>query len=306
MTLHMILGIDIGGTSVKFGIVSGEGQIIHHQKFDTAEWVNHHGFIESLIAEIKNCRVSFPEIKGVGIGFPGLLSADRRKVIMLPNIPSVENVPVMDLLEKELPGLLIKIENDAKCAVLGEYHFGENKGLDNFMLIALGTGVGSGAIINRKIFLGARGNAMEIGHIYLPDGKTLEQHVGLNHLFEYASEVISKAPEDSTKLKGTALSGVSLYNAAKAGDVNAIAIYNYAGNLIGETLTSVIRVLDITTILFGGGISEAFEFIVPSVKQRLTKNLPPYYSKDLILKKASMRNDAGLLGAAALIMDEAN
>jgi glucokinase len=298
----MILGIDIGGTSVKFGLVSNQGQITRHEKFDTADWVNHDGFTPSLIAAIKKYTVSFPEIIGVGIGFPGLISADRRKVIMLPNIPSVENAPIMDLMEKEFPDILIKIENDAKCAALGEYHFGENKGLDNFMLIALGTGVGSGAIINKQLFIGARGNAMEIGHIFLSDGKTLEQHIGSNQLFKYASEVISKAPENSTKLKGITLTGIALQNAARAGDINAIEIYNYAGNLIGETLTSVIRVLDITTIIFGGGISEAFEFLVPSIKSRLHKNLPPYYSKDLVFKKASLSNDAGILGAAGLIM----
>jgi glucokinase len=301
----MILGIDIGGTSVKFGIVSEQGEISRYKKFSTDEWVSHHGFIPSLIEEIKKITISVPEIKGIGIGFPGLLSADRRKVIMLPNIPSVENVPVVEMMKNEFPDLLIKIENDAKCAVLGEYHFGANKGLDNFMLVTLGTGVGSGAIINRQLFLGARGNAMEIGHIFMPDGKTLEQHIGSNHLLEYAAEVISKANPDSTGLKRTKLTGlVALQKAAKAGDVSAIEIYNYAGNLIGETLTSVIRVLDITTILFGGGISEAFEFFAPSIKSRLNKNLPPYYSKSVALKKASLSNEAGLLGAAGLIMHE--
>jgi glucokinase len=296
----MILGIDIGGTSVKSGLVSGNGKISSYKKFDTDYWVNHHGFIPSLIEAIKDYTISFPKIKGVGIGFPGLISADRRRVIMLPNIPSVENAPIMDLMEKEFPGLLIKIENDAKCATLGEYHFGENKGLDNFMLITLGTGIGSGAIINKQLFIGARGNAMEIGHIFLSDGKTLEQHIGIHHLFEYAAEIISRAPENSTKLKGMTLTGIALYNAAKAGDENAIQIYQYAGNLIGETLTSVIRVLDITTIIFGGGISEAFEFLTPSIIYRLSKNLPPYYSKDIVLKKASLSNDAGIFGAAGL------
>jgi glucokinase len=298
----MILGIDVGGTSVKFGIVAGNGDIKYYKKFDTVDWVNRQGLTTSMIQEIKNYKNLFPGIKGIGIGFPGLLSADRRNVIALPNIPSVTNLPISNMLEAEFPDMLIKIENDAKCATLGEYHFGENKGLDNFMLITLGTGVGSGAIIQRQLFLGARGNGMEVGHILIAGGKTLEQHIGLKHLMEYASKMVAQTKK--TVLKEMPLGGISLYKAAKQGDACALAIFEYAGTILGEAMASVIRILDITTILFGGGISEAFEFILPAMNKTVNEILPEYYTKTLSFRKASLSNNAGLLGAAGLIMHE--
>jgi glucokinase len=298
----MILGIDVGGTSVKSGIVNTEGEISYHKKFDTVQWVNQQGFTPSLIKEIKVYIKEHPQLKGIGIGFPGLLSADRTKVLLLPNIPSVTDLPIVKILKAEFPQLMIRIENDAKCATLGEYHFGENKGSDNFMLITLGTGVGSGALINKQLFLGARGNGMEVGHILTSDGKTLEQHLGIHHLLEYAARELARTKISC--LKNKPLTGVTLYNAAKEGDVCALAIFDYAGTLLGEALTTIIRILDINTFLFGGGVSESFEFISPSLNKVVNRNLPSYYTKDLSFRKASLSNDAGLLGAAGLIMHE--
>jgi glucokinase len=299
---HMILGIDVGGTSVKFGIVNPEGEISYHKKFDTVQWVKQQGFTSSLIKEIKVYMEDHPQIKGIGMGFPGLLSADRTQVLLLPNIPSVTDLPIVGILKAEFPQLMIRIENDAKCATLGEYHFGENKGSDNFMLITLGTGIGSGALINGQLFLGARGNGMEVGHILTSDGKTLEQHLGIHHLLEYAAGELAQTKVSC--LKNTPLTGIGLYNAAKEDDVCALAIFDYVGNLLGEALTTIIRILDITTFLFGGGVSESFEFISPSLNKVVNRNLPAYYTKDLSFRKASLSNDAGLLGAAGLLMRE--
>jgi glucokinase len=143
---------------------------------------------------------------------------------------------------------------------------------------------------------------MEVGHILTSDGKTLEQHLGIHHLLEYAAKVISQTKISC--LKTTPLTGIALFNAAKEGDVCALAIFDYAGTLLGEALTTIIRILDINTFLFGGGISESFEFISPSLNKVVKRNLPAYYTKDLSFRKASLSNDAGLLGAAGLIMHE--
>jgi glucokinase len=296
-----ILGIDIGGTGVKFGLVSPKGEITEHKKLDTKLMVKE-GFAESLKKTIKEYVTAHPEIKGVGMGFPGLLSADRKKVIFLPNIPDVKDMPIVNFLKEEFPEMTIKIENDAKCATMGEYYFGSNKGTDNFMLVALGTGVGSGAIINQQLFLGGRGNGMEIGHMLGRDGKTLEQQIGLTHIIEYAKEIIKGAKD--TRLDSTTVSMHALCDAAAIGDKYAKKVFSYVGNHLGEYMVSVIRVLDLDTILIGGGISAAFDYILPSMESAIIKNLPPYYTNALKIKKASLSNDAGLLGAAGLILHE--
>lgn len=239
---------------------------------------------------------------GVGIGFPGLLSADRKKVVLLPNIPGVKDVNIVDYLEKALPGLKVKIENDAKCAALGEYQFGENKGQDNFVCVTLGTGVGSGAIIDGQLFIGARGNGMEIGHMLMGGGKTMEQQIGLSHLLEYAKDVINQSPDSILYDKD--INTHLLREAAEKNDKAALKVFEYLGRVLGEAMVSVIRVLDLDCIIIGGGISSAFEFFLPEMEEAIRKYLPPYYTNNLKIKKASLSNDAGLLGAAGLIMLE--
>jgi glucokinase len=297
----MVLGIDIGGTSLKFGLVSPNGDITAHKKYETTPFVKN-GFERSMAAAIKEYLKEYPGLLGVGMGFPGLLSADRKRVILLPNIPGVKDMLIVDYLAKEIPGLKVKIENDAKCAALGEFQFGPNKGQDNFVCVTLGTGVGSGAIINRQLFIGARGNGMEIGHMLMGGGKTMEQQIGLYHLLDYAKDVVNQSPESILYNKD--LNTHLLREAAERKDKAALKVFDYLGTVLGEAMVSVIRVLDLDCIIVGGGISNAFEFFLPSMEQAIRKNLPSYYTSNLKIKKASLSNDAGLLGAAGLIMLE--
>lgn len=295
----MVLGIDIGGTSLKFGIVNEAGDIVEHKKYETTPFVDN-GFEKSMAEAIREFLDKYPKLLGVGMGFPGLLSADRKTVLFLPNIPKVKNMNIVDYLAPKFPGLRIKIENDAKCAALGEFQFGENKGQDNFILVTLGTGVGSGAIINRQLFIGARGNGTEIGHMLMGNGKTLEQHIGLAPILEYAQDLVNKSGGESV-LSGKEVGMHGLVQAADKGDKVARQVFGYIGKLLGENLVSVIRVLDLDCVIIGGGISNGFSFMVPEMEAALRKNLPEYYTQNLKIKKASLSNDAGILGAAGLI-----
>jgi len=299
----MILGIDVGGTSVKFGIVTPEGEILHGKRFMTAEWVSGKGFVESMKKEIGNYLHEFPVIKGVGIGWPGLLSLDRTEVVLLPNIPSVKNVPIVEILRSEYPSILFKIENDAKCAALGEYYFGENKKMQTFILIALGTGVGSGAILNGKLFIGGRGNGTEVGHMLTKTGKTLENQVGISHMIADTKALLLQDKGITSSLHAEEeLSPKIIAEHAAKGDKLAISVYANIGTLLGESLVNIVRVLDVNNIILGGGISGAFDHFLPELKKAMYANLPAYYTDELFVAKASLDNDAGLLGAAGLIM----
>ena len=301
---EMILGIDVGGTSVKFGLVTPEGDIQNATRFMTADWVNGIGFVESMKLEIGNFLKQYPIIKGVGIGWPGLVSLDRTKVILLPNIPSVVNVPIVEILRSEFPHIHFKIENDAKCAALGEYYFGENKRLQTFILLALGTGVGSGVMMNGKLFLGGRGNGTEVGHMLTKTGKTLENQVGINHLIEYTKEQLALDTAKKSSLHSEAeLSPKVIADHAGKGDALALAVWATIGTLIGESLVSIVRILDLNNILLGGGISGAFDYFVPNLKKAMLEHLPTYYTDDMYIGKATLENDAGLLGAAGLIIE---
>jgi len=301
----MILGIDVGGTSVKFGLVTPDGEIKNATRFMTADWVNGIGFVESMKKEIGEYLKKYPVIKGVGIGWPGLLSLDRTKVVLLPNIPSMVNVPIVEILRSEFPQIHFKIENDAKCAALGEYYFGANKqSIKTFLLLALGTGVGSGVMMNGKLFIGGRGNGTEVGHMLTSRGKTLENQVGINHLIAYTKEQLALDTTKKSSLhKEAELSPKVIADHAAQGDALAIAVWGDIGTIIGESLVSIIRVMDINNILLGGGISGAFDYFVPNLKKAMLQHLPTYYTDDMYIGKATLENDAGLLGAAGLIME---
>ncbi len=298
----MILGIDIGGTSVKCGIVSHEGEISHVRTFNTAGWVESLGFVESLKIEIGNYLKDFPGIRGVGMGFPGLLSADRKRVILMNNIRSVVNSPVVEILNSSYPSVVFRIENDAKCAALGEHYFGENKGIDNYLMVTLGTGVGGGVIINRKLFIGAKGNATEVGHILASNGKTLEENVGISHLIKFAVEKLNGYSGKSL-LKGKDITPKVINECAIQGDELSKEIFRHVGFYLGEVMVGVVRTLDLDNILIGGGISGAFDFIVPEMRRKMEEHLPAYYTEDLHIARARLGNEAGLLGAAGLIIE---
>jgi glucokinase len=298
----MILGIDIGGTSVKCGIVSHEGVISHVRTFNTQGWVESLGFVESLKLEIGNYLKDFPAIKGVGMGYPGLLSPDRKKVLLMANIPSVVNAPVVEILNSSFPGIVFRIENDAKCAALGEHYFGENKGIDNYLLVTLGTGVGGGLIINKKLFIGGKGNATEVGHILTSNGKTLENNVGISHLIKFAAEKLANYT-GKTILTGKDITPKVIHECAKQGDELSKEIFKHVGFYLGEVMVGVVRTVDVDNILLGGGIAGAFEFIVPEMRRKMEEHLPKYYTEDLHVGSACLGNEAGLLGAASLIIE---
>lgn len=298
----MILGIDIGGTSVKCGIVSHEGEITNVRTFNTAGWVESLGFVQSLKIEVGNYLKDFPGIRGVGMGFPGLLSADRKKVILMNNIRSVVDAPVVEILNSSYPSVVFRIENDAKCAALGEHYFGENKGIDNYLMVTLGTGVGGGVIINKKLFIGGKGNATEVGHILTSNGRTLEENVGISHLIKYSVEKLNDYSGKSM-LKGKDITPKVIKECADQGDEFSKEIFKHVGFYMGEVMVGVVRTLDLDNILIGGGISGAFDYIVPEMRRKMEQHLPDYYTEDLYVSRARLGNEAGLLGAAGLIIE---
>jgi glucokinase len=298
----MVLGIDIGGTTIKCALVSPSGEITEKEVIDTKEAADKGEFIEKLGEIIQGYKTKNPSLKGAGIGFPGLISKDRESIVGLANIPSVENQNVVQKLASILPGFTIKIENDAKCATMAEKIFGDPS-LDNFMFITLGTGVGSGLVLDNKMFLGAKGNATEIGHMFTTTGKVLEHEVGLNQLGAYGVSCLAKPEFSDSVLQGkTSLSPKDMYDAAKQGDALSLHVFERAGNLIGETLVNVMRVLDIDTFLLGGGVAGALEFFEPAARKKIIAELGTgYYTDKLVIKRAKLENEAGILGAASLV-----
>jgi glucokinase len=297
------LGIDVGGTGVKMGIVHADtGQINNFQSYDTATWRESNHFLDRLADAIALHLYQHKNVQKVGIGLPGILTKDRRTLIEITAIPEIDGSPMIDMLEKRFPEHTFFMENDANAAALGEFYFSPEKSSmpEDFVFITLGTGVGGAAVIDRKIFLGGDGNAMEPGHVPSKNGKVLERNVGKKELLQMANRMRAEYTGETSLPSDGTISTTALVVAAEEGDALAQAIWDEVGTLLGDMLVSLIRILDIKNIFIGGGLSASFDFIVPSMEKQLNYWLTPAYLEKLTIKKALLGNDAGLLGAASL------
>lgn len=297
------LGIDVGGTGVKMGVVHPEnGTINHFQSYDTATWRESNHFVDRLADAIGLFLYQYKNIKKVGIGLPGIMTKDRRTLVEITAIPETDGTPLIEILEKKFPGYSFFMENDANAAALGEFYFSPEKETmpEDFIFLTLGTGVGGAAIIDRKIFLGGDGNAMEPGHVPSINGKVLERNIGKKELLQMANKMRKEFKKPTLLADDGTISTTSLVVAAEKGDELALAVWQEVGKLLGNAAVSLIRILDIKNIFIGGGISAAFEFILPSMEKELNYWLTPTYLEKLSIKKALLGNDAGLLGAASL------
>jgi glucokinase len=296
------LGIDVGGTNVKMGIVEAQtGKLSNFYSHDTASWRKSGHFVERLGDAIAIQLAENKSVEKCGIGVPGLINRSRTTLVEITAIPEIDGTPIIPYLKERFPKCDFFLENDANAAALGEYYFGEDEEIpEDYIMVTLGTGVGGAAIIDKQVFKGGGGNAMEPGHVPSKNGKVLERNIGKNELLDLANKMRkaytgkSQLPDDGT------ISTTGLVAAAAEGDELALQVFSEVGEMLGNALVSMIRILDITTILVGGGLSASFDYIMPAISKQLEYWLTPYYLKTLVIKKATLGNDAGLLGAASL------
>jgi glucokinase len=293
-------GIDIGGSNIKIGLVDSKYGLLEKVKYPTKELREKDDFVQGFSDVLKNEFENHPEVEEIGIGVPGTISRDARSTLELPNLGDLGNTNLLERLESNHPGKHFYMDNDAHVAALGEYYFGKEKVPENYIFITLGTGVGGAAIIDHHIFRGGDGNPMEIGHIMSQDGRTLETIIGKAGLKEMLNDMLKNNKSDILGKKVTVWNTKQVLSAAKENDKVALKVFKRIGILLGEALVSTIRLLDIKTIIVGGGISQSYDFVIGPMEKVLMKNLTPYYTSRIEIKKATLANEAGIVGAAAL------
>ncbi len=308
------IGVDLGGTSIKVGVVSKEGKIEKKISVDTLA----DGGPDIVIHQIKKgidlvLDKYIKQVVGIGIGSPGVVAAKKGMVEHPPNLPGWEKVPLGKIIEKAYK-IDTFVENDANAAAVGELIFGAGKDLENFIMVTLGTGVGSGIIINGKLYRGETGAAGELGHITI-DYKgpqcncgnigCVETYVGNNYMVERVSVELGNHPESKIfELLDNNLGQLSpkiICDAANSGDQYAKSVVVETGRYLGFGLASVVNLLDISKIIIGGGVAGfgkmLFDSIQDTIKERTLKSL-----KDRIeVLPAKLKNEAGILGASALV-----
>jgi glucokinase len=308
------IGVDLGGTSVKLGIVSLKGKIIKKTAVETKAWDGP----ESVIAQIKygiNILLHKNKFKlsGIGIGSPGTVSVKKGIVENPPNFPGWKKINLGKIIKKEFNTKVI-IDNDANAAAIGEMIFGAGKNIGSFVMITLGTGVGGGIVFKRKIFRGEHGGAGEVGHITI-DYKgekcncgsygCIETYAGNAYLIRRVKDELNNYPDskiwDLISKNPDNLTPKIINIAAEKGDDFAKSVVHDLGYFLGAALSSVSNLLDISTFIIGGGIAGFGDPLFKSIKDIMNQRvLTPLRPKIKIIP-AKLKNDAGIKGASSLV-----
>ncbi len=311
---NFAVGVDLGGTSIKAGLVDKKGKIIKKVSVDSLA----DGGVETVIRQIKHAinevmNGKSGKILGIGIGAPGSVKLKKGTVENPPNLPGWGKVHLGTILNKEF-GCDVFVENDANAAAIGELIYGAGRNFKNFVMITLGTGVGGGIIIDRKIYRGEAGYAGELGHVTIDSmGRQcncgaigcIEAYIGNNYLIERVKKQLQEG-SDSLLLNYinndlNLITSKLICDAAIEGDDFSKSVVVDTGTKLGYSLASVVNVLDITTIIIGGGVAGFGKLLFDSAKSALKERVIASSRNSIRILPAKLKNNAGIKGASALV-----
>ncbi len=314
MSKPYVVGIDIGGTNTVFGIVDARGNVLASNSIKTAKHAKIEDYVEELYQELTrliDANNATDKILGIGIGAPnanyfsGMIEGSV-------NLPWPTPIPLADLVSEKF-GIPVTITNDANAAAIGEMTYGAARGLKDFIMITLGTGVGSGIVINGQLVYGHDGNAGELGHVVIKRnngrlcgcGRTgcLEAYCSATGVARTAREFLEARTEPSLlrNLPIEDITSKDVYDAAVAGDKLAKDIFEFTGTLLGEAFADFITFSSPEAIILFGGLAKSGDLLMNPIKNSLDKNiLKVFKGKTKILLSELKESDAAVLGASSL------
>ncbi|CAL1516913.1 ROK family protein [Chitinophaga sp. MM2321] len=315
MSQQLAVGIDIGGTNTKFGIVDRRGNILCDGRMLTNKYEDVTCFLDELhqrlsvlIEEVGGIE----NIKGIGVGAPNG-NFYNGNIEYAPNLRWKGVIPLAELLEKKF-GLPAVLTNDANAAALGELIYGAARGMKDFIVITLGTGVGSGIVANGQLIYGHDGFAGELGHcIVIPGGRyhagtgahgSLEAYASATGVTNSALELLATRPDEKSMLRDHPKEEIDsklIYEAAMKGDPLAMEVYEFTGKILGEALANFVMFSSPEAIVLFGGLTKAGFLIMKPVREHMEKNLLPIFQNKVKLLFSELKeSDAAILGASAL------
>jgi glucokinase len=314
---QLTIGIDIGGTGTKYGIVDANGNVLFQGHISTKKHATINSFInelhEELMLLIKKAG-GIDRIKGIGVGAPNG-NFYTGTVEYAPNLPWKGVIPLANLIKEKFKVPVI-LTNDANAAAIGEMMYGAAKGMKDFIMITLGTGVGSGIVANGQLIYGHDGFAGELGHtIVIPDGRmhdgtgkkgSLESYASATGVRLTAIEILEKRKEPSLlrKVAKDKLDAKAVYDAAIEGDKIALEIFEFTGKILGLALANAVMFSSPEAIILFGGLTKSGEFILKPTRKYMEENLiQVFQNKVKILVSHLKESDAAILGASALAWD---
>ena len=312
----LAIGVDIGGTTVKAGLVDDSGKILCKNVCKTAE--TGEKTVENIngqIADLLNSYgIELQDIKGIGVGCPGIISSDKGIVEKNSNM-KWKHLPLVKLVREKYP-VTVKISNDANVAALGETLFGCTADYDNSIMLTLGTGVGGGIIIDKKIYEGGFTKGAELGHTVVQvDGELCGcGRRGCLEAYASATGLIRMTKEEMLKNRQSAMweyvggdidkvDGKTSFECSKKGDASANAVVDKYVKYLSEGIMNFHNVFRPQIIILGGGVSAQGDYLTDKIKRYCEKFYYGYESAPVPeIVTATLGNDAGIIGAAALVL----
>jgi glucokinase len=314
---QLAIGIDLGGTGTKMGIVDRDGNVLFSDEMSTKKHTEITTFIDELytvLSALIDKAGGAGRIKGIGVGAPNG-NYYTGTIEYAPNLPWKGIIPLAKLIENKFK-LPVALTNDANAAAIGEMMYGAAKGMKDFIMITLGTGVGSGIVANGKLIYGHDGFAGEIGHtIVIPDGRLhkgtgkrgpLESYASATGVTLTAIEMLEKSNEESLlrNVPTEKLDSKAVYDAAIQGDHLAHEIFEYTGRILGLALANAVMFSSPEAIVLFGGLTKAGDLILKPTREHMEANLiQVFQNKVKILISHLKESDAAILGASALVWE---
>lgn len=310
-----VVGIDVGGTNTVVGIVDKRGQILTNGSIKTAKHAQVEDYLDELTALINNLIAEVTtkdQIKGIGAGTPNG-NYFTGSIEFAPNLPWKGVIPFAQMLEDRV-GVPVALTNDANAAAIGEMTYGAARGMKDFIVITLGTGVGSGIVVNGQMVYGHDGFAGELGHVIVRRhngrmcgcGRTgcLEAYSSATGVARTAREYLEMRPETQTRLRNIPIEDITskdVFDAAMNGDEMAKEIFKFTGEMLGEAFADFVAFSSPEAIILFGGLAKAGDLIMDPIKETMEKNLLNIYKNKVKLMFSELKeSDAAVLGASAL------
>lgn len=314
MAQDLVIGIDVGGQTSKCGIVDARGTVITQTVIRSDETSDANQFVAGLAEAINHLIAEAGaegRIRGIGVGAPNG-NYYTGCIESAPNLPwAHEKVEFAKLLSEQMNGIPVSLTNDANAAAVGEMTYGAARGMKNFIMITLGTGVGSGIVINGEVVYGHDGFAGELGHTCAVRhngracgcGKTgcLEAYCSAIGVARTAREWLEMSDEPSLLRSLDRITSKDVYEAAKEGDKIALKIFEFTGRILGEKLADFIEFSAPEAIVLFGGLARAKEFLTEPIRKAMDENVLPLWRGKVKLVYSQLKeSDAAILGASAL------
>jgi glucokinase len=308
------IGVDLGGTKMSVGVVDDERNVAYRSTAPSIG-LGQQDLIATLERELRAAREARPDVAAIGLGIPCTIDRERGVAVMAVHV-ELAGVPIRDLIRERL-GLPVELDNDANAAIIAEHRFGAARGVENAVMLTIGTGIGGGVVIGGEVYRGSSGAGAELGHVVIdedgppcqgncPNRGCVEVFASGTAIARHGLAAAEKAPDSTlgrALAQGATLDGREVTDAALDGDPVAIGVLEEAGTRLGVALASLANVFDPDVIVIGGGVIRAGKLLLEPARAELAaRALVPMNRTPVVA--AELGPDAGMIGAATMALPD--